>query len=212
MNITFGDASEYAEWAAEMPYAGAIGFGTVYRNDTNLASFGAQLAAAYALDNTSAPAPLASLSYTLTSVNLTDGQLTGSGLITVGGEDNDLCVSGGYSYTPLGFHDHWRIDSITGQTPSGDPLSLTINTNRSATISQLLPGHAASHTFIQLLVNASGLVFTGSNETGDYYELSSCDDLQSASNLTLHLASGATLTLAPVDYIYKNVSACKPPI
>jgi len=151
--------------------------------------------------NSSAPAPLASLSYTLNSVNLTDGQLTGSGLATVGGR---LVYRWRVQLHPSGrWHDHWRIDSVRGQTPSGDTLSLDINVNRTVTISQLLPGHAASHTFVQLLVNASGLVLAGSNETGDYYELASCDDMLSANNLTIYW--GDIVILIPADYIYRNV-------
>jgi hypothetical protein len=67
----------------------------------------------------------------------------------------------------------------------------------------MVPFFYGSNDFIQLLVNASGLTAQGDE---GYYEAASCDDVQNMGSLTLNLAGGSTLTLAPADYIFNLVS------
>jgi hypothetical protein len=203
--LTFGDANTYTDYIAQLNVAGVIGLAPSPNTfDTNLTSlFGSQLATSTSVDT-----PVASFSFVVPSINLNSNTLTSSGQVTVGAEDGSVCTAGTYTYVtntggayyPTGF----RVDSISGATPSGDSLSLTVADNRVTAIGPTYPGFYGSTDFVQLLVNASGLVDQGN---GHYYEANSCDDVQNMGSLTLNLAGGSTLTLAPADYIYQNVTS-----
>jgi len=202
--LTFGDDPNYSDSITQMNVAGVIGISPNQNTfDTNLTSFGSQLATSTSVDT-----PMVSLSFVVSSVNINSNSLSGSGQVTVGAEDGSDCTAGAYTYVtntggsayPTGF----RVDSINGTTPSGDSISLTVADNRVTAISPMYPYFYGSTDFVQLMVNASGLVDQGN---GYYYEANSCDDVQNMGSLTLNLAGGSTLTLAPADYIFQNVTS-----
>jgi hypothetical protein len=99
----------------------------------------------------------------------------GQGQVTLGGEDGDNCVAGGYSYTPLVVDDGWapsfRVEYIDGLTPDGAVLNLTIRSDRATRIYRggCCAGASYSYAtgvlylgstdFNQLLANASGLYY-----------------------------------------------------
>jgi len=201
-NLTFGDANAYDKWVSSLGVAGSIGispFPTAYA--TNLPStFVSQIANSTAVDK-----PLVSLSLVVSTYNLTSNTGTSTGQITVGAEDGDACTAGGYTYVAnnMTLPTSFRVDSITGTAANGDSLSLSVNPSRMTTIDEVFPDIYASNDFIQLLVNASGLVYQGN----DYYEMASCDDVQNVGSLTLNLASNSTLTLNSQDYIYQNITS-----
>jgi len=204
-NLTFGDATTYTAWVTQLGLAGIIGLSpNLNTGDTNLTSiasnFGSQLAASSAVDT-----PVASVSFAISSVNFNTGDSVSSGQVTVGAEDGSACTTGGYTYiTNTGpYSTSFRVDSISGTSPSGDSLSLAINVNRSTVIWPMFVGFVGSNDFIQLLVNASGLVAQGNG----YYEANSCDDVQNMGSLTLNIAGGSTLTISPADYISNNVTS-----
>jgi len=206
-NLTFGDSTAYDSWVTQLGLAGIIGLSpNLNTGDTNLTSitsnFGTQLAANSAVDT-----PVASISFSISAVNFNTGASTSSGQVTVGAEDGSACTAGSYSYvTNTGpYSTSFRVDSISGASPSGDSLSLAINVNRSVVIWPMFVGFVGSSDFVQLLVNASGLKLV--DAANGYYEANSCDDVQNMGSLTLNIAGGSTLTIAPADYISQNVTS-----
>lgn len=201
MPLSFGDASYYPYWVPYFQVVGIVGFSPFSRGETNLTSFASQL-----LSNNNVQPIVAKHVTVQTGAN--DNAVTSSGQLTIGAEDDDSCTAGSYLYVSLngsqdGAPDAFRVDSISGQTPNGQALSLAINVNRSAVLADGFNMVAGSPEFIQLLANASGLIY---NATSKYYELSSCADLSKAQNVTMNLAGGKKLTLAPTDYIFKTIS------
>jgi hypothetical protein len=201
--LTFGDDPNYTDSITRAGVAGVIGLSpNANPSDTNLTSFGAQLATTTAVDT-----PVVSLSFVLSSYSTTSNSLASSGQVTVGAEDGSACTAGTYTYVTntggASYATGFRVDSINGTTPGGDSISLTVADNRVTAIGPMYPGFYGSTDFVQLLVNASGLTDQGNG----YFEANSCDDVQNMGSLTLNLAGGSTLTLAPADYIFQNVTS-----
>jgi hypothetical protein len=135
-NLTFGDSTAYDSWVTQLGLAGIIGLSpNLNTGDTNLTSitsnFGTQLAANSAVDT-----PVASISFSISAVNFNTGASTSSGQVTVGAEDGSACTAGSYSYvTNTGpYSTSFRVDSISGASPSGDSLSLNIAGGSTLTI------------------------------------------------------------------------------
>ena len=202
-NLTFGEATTYSPWLGQLPVGGTIVIDRILDGVTNLTTFTTQLNSSAAVEKA-----LVTLSFVISEVTLhSNGNktTTSKGQLTVEAEDEDSCVPGSYVYSPYAgpVGPGFRVDSVESMSISGYALSLTVNPNRSTAIVDYYPGIFGSMELIQLLVGASGLAYTGSD---NYYELGSCDDMQRVQDVTLNLAGGAKVTITAADYIYRSVS------